>query len=231
MTTENQRLLGRREFLIGGGATLGVAISSVVGLGWKGGLGEQAIVYQLPHEVTSSGITLAPTPACLDADDIAETMSTIEGPFYSPATPLKTNFREPGFTGDPVRLVGRVLDTNCNPIPNAVLDFWHVDETAIYDNVGYRYRGHQFTDSDGIYELETIHTIPYTLQGVFRTAHLHVKVQGPNTDLLTTQLFFSREAENNAIDGGYLPELEVEEIGVEGGIIQQIYNFVLPTKA
>jgi protocatechuate 3,4-dioxygenase beta subunit len=53
-------------------------------------------------------------------------------------------------------------------------------------------RGHQFTDSAGSYRLETI--VPGVYPG--RTRHIHVKVQAPGRAVLTTQLYFPGEPEN-----------------------------------
>ena len=72
-------------------------------------------------------------------------------------------------------VTGVVLSRDCKPVANALLDFWHADEQGDYDNRGFRYRGHQFTDAEGRYRLETI--VPADYPG--RTRHLHVKVQPP----------------------------------------------------
>jgi len=70
--------------------------------------------------------------------------------------------------------------------------------------VGYRLRGHQFTDASGAYRLETI--VPGVYPG--RTRHIHVKVQAPNQPVLTTQLYFPDEP-GNADDGIFDPSLVV----------------------
>ena len=94
-------------------------------------------------------------------------------------------------------LSGRVLSTACTPIANALLDFWQADNTAgVYDNSGFRLRGHQFTGADGRFTLETI--VPGLYPG--RTRHIHVEVQPPNGSILTTQLYLPGEA-RNASDG------------------------------
>ena len=89
-----------------------------------------------------------------------------------------------------------VIDTSCAPIARALLDFWHCDDAGEYDNSGYTLRGHQFADSRGRYRLETI--IPGVYTG--RTRHIHVKVQRPQGQVLTTQLYFPGEP-GNAGDG------------------------------
>jgi protocatechuate 3,4-dioxygenase beta subunit len=95
-----------------------------------------------------------------------------------------------------------VLSTTCQPITRALIDVWHADDRGGYDNTGFRLRGHQFTDDQGRYRLETI--VPGVYVG--RTRHFHVKVQPPNRSVLTTQLYFPGEAVN-ARDPIFSPEL------------------------
>lgn len=161
---------------------------------------------------------LPATPICGDDDDDDVTVAQTEGPYYTPNTPQRTSFLEAGITGTPLLVAGYVLSTDCRPIPQALVDFWHCDDAGIYDNAGYRLRGHQFTDDNGLYMLETI--LPGLYPG--RTRHIHVKVQAPNQPVLTTQLYFPNEPAN-ASDGIYNPALEVEMSDAQMGT----FNFVL----
>jgi protocatechuate 3,4-dioxygenase beta subunit len=84
-------------------------------------------------------------------------------------------------------LVGYVLDQNCQPLPNAWLDFWQAGADGEYDNEGYRLRGHQYTDSQGRYFLETV------LPGLYSSRpieHIHVKVRPEGGAEVTSQLYF-----------------------------------------
>lgn len=94
--------------------------------------------------------------------------------------------------GTRLSLTGHVFSLACAPIAKAKLDFWQADASGTYDNTGYRLRGHQFTDADGRYALETI--VPGEYPG--RTVHIHVKVQAPGKPALTTQLYFPNVAPN-----------------------------------
>ncbi len=133
--------------------------------------------------------TLPPTPDCGDDDDI--TPRQTEGPFYTPNSPERTSLLEPGITGTKITVTGQVLTTDCKPVANALVDFWHADDNGEYDNVGYKLRGHQFTDAAGRYNLRTF--VPGLYPG--RTRHFHVKVQAPNQRILTTQLYFPDPAD------------------------------------
>jgi protocatechuate 3,4-dioxygenase beta subunit len=96
-------------------------------------------------------------------------------------------------------------------VANALLDFWHSDDAGEYDNRGYRYRGHQFSDAQGRWRLET--TIPARYPG--RTRHIHVKVQAPGRRVLTTQVYFPGDP-GNARDPLYRADLTMRRTGSEG---------------
>ena len=122
---------------------------------------------------------------------------------------------------DSRRFQGRVLSTSCEPIDRALLDFWQCDNDGIYDNDGFRLRGHQFSGSDGTFALETI--LPGLYPG--RTRHIHVKVQRPGGAVLTTQLYFPDEPAN-ATDGIFDPSLVVAMQQAASGL-EATFDFVL----
>lgn len=127
-----------------------------------------------------------------------------EGPFFKTDAPRRISLIE----GNPSHrfvLEGQVLSPQCRPVPNALLDFWHADEQGAYDNQGFRYRGHQYTDAQGRYRLETI--VPAEYPG--RTRHIHVKAQAQGRRVLTTQLYFPDDPAN-ARDFLYRPELAMK---------------------
>jgi protocatechuate 3,4-dioxygenase beta subunit len=166
-----------------------------------------------------SNAHLAPTPACGEDDE--PTIEQTEGPYFTPDSPERASLLEDGISGEPLRVQGFVVNTGCQPIENALVDFWHCDADGEYDNVGYRLRGHQFTDSSGAYQLETI--VPGVYPG--RTRHIHVKVQAPNQPVLTTQLYFPDEPENASdgiFDASLLMEMSQDGEATAGG-----FQFVL----
>jgi protocatechuate 3,4-dioxygenase beta subunit len=169
--------------------------------------------------VATQAQVLLPTPACGDDDDVTPAMT--EGPFYTPDSPQRTSLIEPGIAGTPIVLTGYVLATDCRPVPGALVDFWHADDAGAYDNVGYKLRGHQFTDADGRYTLETI--VPGLYPG--RTRHFHVKVQAPNGPILTTQLFFPGEPDNDT-DSIFNPAL-LMQIETAGAGESAAFDFVV----
>jgi protocatechuate 3,4-dioxygenase beta subunit len=152
---------------------------------------------------TTSLRQTTPALADVDADDDEPlTPSQTEGPYFKPNSPERTSLVDPGMPGTPLVITGRVLAPDGQPVAGALLDFWQADDSGAYDNVGYTLRGHQLTDDNGQYRLETI--VPGLYPG--RTRHIHVKVQAPNGPVLTTQLYFPNEP-RNATDGIFNPAL------------------------
>jgi protocatechuate 3,4-dioxygenase beta subunit len=130
---------------------------------------------------TQMEITL-PVPVCTGI-----IQPQTEGPYYKPDSPQRNSLLEDGMPGIRLILVGYVLDQNCQPVPNAWLDFWQADANGEYDNAGYSLRGHQFTDAEGRYYLETI------LPGLYSSRpieHIHVKVRPEGGGEVTSQLYF-----------------------------------------
>lgn len=162
------------------------------------------------------GRSFSQTPTCGE-----RTRAQTEGPFFKTDTPQRVSFIEGGSKAERLVLAGAVLSRQCRPVGNALLEFWHADEEGEYDNKGYRYRGHQFTDGQGRYRLETI--VPGEYPG--RTRHIHVTVQAPSRTLLTTQLYFPGEPGNRR-DGLYRPELELRARR-QNDLMQGNFDFVI----
>jgi len=170
--TEHERQITRRRLL-----ELGLALPPL------GLLASQADLLSSP--------ALAATPAVVDADD-DPTPQLTEGPYFTPNSPKRRSIIPAGAAGTGRERRGRVLTTAGRPIRNALIDFWQANARGAYDNSGYRFRGHQFTNVKGQYVLYSV--VPGLYPG--RTKHIHVKVQAPNEPVLTTQLFFPGVAGN-----------------------------------
>lgn len=210
-------LLGAGAAILGGGAA---------GLAWLDHKlnPKTSLHYPLPGR-TGAGRPLTPTPPCDDGDENL-TEAVTEGPFYTPNTPERTVLREAGTVGIPLVIEGRVLTPGCTPIAGAVLDFWSCDGKGAYDNEGFHLRGHQYTDQAGAFRVETVKPSDYKQYGIHRTPHIHVKVQGPRTTLLTTQLFFPGEP-LNARDWLIKESLIMDVVKSGDGSLRARFDFVL----
>lgn len=168
------------------------------------------------------GQELAPTPACHDGDQ--PTVAQTEGPFFKPSSPERADLLEAGVRARTVELTGLVLTRRCRPMAGALVDLWHSDDKGDYDNSGFRYRGHQYTDANGAYRFRTILPALYT----GRTRHYHVKVQGTGSRVLTTQLYFPNEPGNRR-DGLFRRELLMRMADAGDGLAAR-FDFVLDVR-
>jgi protocatechuate 3,4-dioxygenase beta subunit len=131
------------------------------------------------------------TPDCHDGDE--HTVAQTEGPYFKPNAPLKRDLAVDAPRGERITIGGFVLDTACRPLPRTLIQIWHADESGAYDTKGYKLRGYQYADDDGVWWFSTI--VPAAYAG--RTRHYHVKVQKPRGRILTTQLYFPGERLND----------------------------------
>lgn len=136
-------------------------------------------------------VLLPPTLERADADD-DPTPPRTEGPYFKPRSPERRAIRDEKTAGTAFVVTGRVLSTRGEPVAGALLDVWQADGDGAYDLEGFGLRGHQFTEKDGTYRIETV--IPGYYPG--RTRHIHVKVQPAGGRVLTTQLFFPGDPGN-----------------------------------
>jgi protocatechuate 3,4-dioxygenase beta subunit len=165
---------------------------------------------------------LSPTPACHDGDE--PTVQQTEGPFFKPRSPERADLREPGTKARPIELAGFVLTRRCRPLPRVLIDLWHADDKGDYDNSGFRYRGHLYTDAEGRYRFRTILPAVYT----GRTRHYHVKVQPAGGRILTTQLYFPDEPGNRR-DSMFRRDLLVRTAQAGDGMSAR-FDFVLDVR-
>ena len=145
----------------------------------------------------------------LFAEELARTPRLTEGPFYPDKLPLDTNndlivvnnSATPAL-GEVTHLTGKVLSQSGEPIRDAVVEIWQVDQKGVYlhsADSGRRQRDANFqgfgrftTASSGEYKFRTIK--PVTYPG--RTPHIHVKVKKGNRELLVTQIFIAGHPQN-----------------------------------
>src|SRR5579885_2411450 len=78
------------------------------------------------------------------------------GPFYKRLAPDKTVLRTPGDPGLPVKISGRILDTQGRSLEGAKVEIWHADHFGHYDLDGYRFRTMLTAGSNGQYGFESI---------------------------------------------------------------------------
>ncbi|GAU83327.1 hypothetical protein [Bosea sp. BIWAKO-01] len=171
-----------------------------------------------PEPARAEGTELPMTPAC--EGRAAVTRRQTEGPYFTASSPLKRDLRGDG-PGEMLVLSGFVLTPQCRPVGGALVDLWHANASGDYDNAGFLFRGHQFTDAQGRYQFIT--RMPGLYPG--RTRHFHVKVRAGQGPVLTTQLYFPSEP-GNARDGIFDRALLMDIRAAEGGRLGR-FDFVI----
>lgn len=177
-------------------------------------LGAAAAGAAFPSTLLAQGAPL--TPACGK-----QTARQTAGPFFKPDSPARKSLVEKTNKAELLVVSGLVLSASCRPVANALLDFWHADEFGEYDNRGFSYRGHQLTDAQGRWRLETI--LPAEYPG--RARHIHVNVQAPGRRVLTTQLYFPEEFGHHR-DGLYQSSLQLK-IDKKENLLNGRFDFVV----
>lgn len=137
------------------------------------------------------------------AEQLMQTPTQEEGPFYPDKLPLDTdndlliiNDSITPAVGAVTHLSGRILDKRGDPIRNAVVEIWQVDNHAAYlhtrsDNYAKRDRNFQgfgrfVTGSTGEYYFRTIKPVLYPGR---LAPHIHFAVKMKGRDRFTTQCY------------------------------------------
>lgn len=145
----------------------------------------------------------------LFAEELAKTPRLTEGPFYPDKLPLDTdndlivvnNALTPA-VGEITHLSGRVLSSTGEPIRNAFVEIWQVDNNGSYIHSGSSNRekldanfqgyGRFLTDGEGHYYFRTIKPVAYP----GRCPHIHFGVSRNGQRVLTTQLLVRGNPQN-----------------------------------
>jgi protocatechuate 3,4-dioxygenase, beta subunit len=143
------------------------------------------------------------------ADELMRTPLQTEGPFYPDKLPLDTdndllivNDKITPAVGTITHLGGRILDARGEPMRNALVEIWQVDNNGAYLHSGSTNRdkrdanfqgfGRFLTGSTGEYYFRTIKPVPYP----GRTPHIHFAVKVKGQKNFTTQCYIKGEPGN-----------------------------------
>ena len=151
------------------------------------------------------------------------TVQQTQGPYWKADSPEQADLRSGNPSGTPLDLTGKVLDSDCQPVKGAIVDFWQADGDGQYDNSGYRLRGHQTTDADGQWSLKTV--VPGQYPG--RTEHIHVKIWNPDGKVALISQLYLPGSKNNDSDGIYQPSTEIQDFRKSGSGYTGSFDFVL----
>lgn len=149
----------------------------------------------------------------LFAEELIKTPAFTEGPFYPDHLPLDTdndllivNEKLTPAVGEITHLTGKILTKSGQPVRNAFVEIWQVDNHGVYLHSGsdhsenrddnFQGYGRFLTDSTGQYYFRTIKPVPYP----GRAPHIHFAVSRNGKRIFTTQMLIHGEKQN-ATDG------------------------------
>ena len=154
----------------------------------------------------------------------ALTENNPQGPYYIPGAPYKEKLGA-DISGQRLVISGNVLNQDCNPISNAIIDVWQTNSEGNYYFKDFTLRGKVTADNDGQYEIETIFPGKYSEAGTTRPAHIHLKISAPGLSSHTTQLYFEGDAD---LDFFVKPSL-ILKLDERDGIQYSDFDFVVFT--
>jgi len=169
------------------------------------------------------GIFVWPNPVIQNPNfACALTEGNPQGPYYIPGAPNKDRLGV-SLEGQKLIISGQVLNQNCDPVPEAIVDVWQTDSNGNYNFEDFTLRGKIKADELGQYKLETILPGKYSEAGAMRPAHIHVKVSAPSLLSHTTQLYFEGDEHH---DFFVKPSL-ILKLNEKDGIKYSEFDFVI----
>ena len=199
------------------------------------------------QSLSAAGVAAFTIPGVF-AQQLAEaqiTARTTEGPFYPDKMPLDTDNDlliindaiTPGI-GEITHLTGRVITPSGQPIRNAIVEIWQVDQGGSYIHSGGRQPkdvdsnfqgyGRFLTDARGQYYFRTIKPVPYTLIGIPRCPHIHMAISRNGQRVFTSQLMVKGHPANTGdmvirgIPANALPTLMVDFAPLPGSKLGEL---------
>jgi protocatechuate 3,4-dioxygenase beta subunit len=145
-----------------------------------------------------------------------------EGPYYVLGSPQKEKLGE-FLDGQRLVISGNILDYNCDPVPNAIVDVWQTDSQGEYHFEDFTLRGKVHANENGFYSIDTIFPGIYSEAGQFRPAHLHLKVSSPEGSSLTTQLYFAGDKHHDWLTSSSL----ILDLNDVDGVKYAEFDFVI----
>jgi protocatechuate 3,4-dioxygenase beta subunit len=181
------------------------------------------------------GTTALWTPGVF-AEELTKTAAQTEGPFYPDKLPLDTdndlliiNDSITPAVGEITHLSGKILDARGEPVKNAVVEIWQVDNNGIYlhaksanaekRETNFQGFGRFTTGSTGEYYFRTVKPVVYPVR---EAPHIHFKIKKSGKELLTTQCYIKGHAgnENDLVYRGIRDKKARESVTVDFTPIQ-----------
>jgi len=191
MTDSQNRKFSRRQIVSSAFAAAGLGGMAQLGLGANAADQDRSVV----KDLFDRGDTGIPYIGL-----------TEDGPLYPPGgIDWRSNLTRAGngnrrAEGQILYLFGRILDSRGFPLRDATVEIWQTDFNGNYRHPrgwnqdkldpNFGYFGKVKTDTNGFYLFKTIHPRWYSLFGMPRAAHTHLKMHHIDHGVLTTEAYF-----------------------------------------
>ena len=148
------------------------------------------------------------------AQKLVATSAQDLGPFYPIIRPddydadlTRLKGRDGTAKGNPINVIGRVVDQQGNAIANAEVELWQCNSEGRYDHPGDRanpaaldpnFQGFArlASDRDGQFKFRSVKPKDYDTPIGRRTPHIHFDIRG-RSERLVTQMYFPNESLND----------------------------------
>jgi len=166
------------------------------------------------RHLVAGAAALAGAAAAARAAALVPTSAQELGPFYPVLQPAdhdadltRLQGRNGVALGQPINVIGRIVDLNGNPIRNAQVELWQCNAAGRYDHPGDRanpaaldpnFQGFArlATDADGQFKFRSVKPKDYDTPIGRRTPHIHFSIDG-HAERLVTQMYFPNEPLND----------------------------------
>lgn len=165
------------------------------------------------RSLVAGGAALVGFAATARAQKLVPTSGQDLGPFYPIIRPkdedadlTRLRGRKGIARGEPINVIGRVVDLRGRPVRGVTLELWQANAVGRYDHPGDvradaaldpNFQGYAalITDREGRFKFRTIKPAAYKIPGDVRTPHIHFDVHG-RSERLVTQMYFPGEPLN-----------------------------------
>jgi protocatechuate 3,4-dioxygenase beta subunit len=166
------------------------------------------------RHLVAGGAALAGVAASARAQSLVPTSAQDLGPFYPVLRPAdhdadltRLKGRSSAAMGQPIHVIGRIVDLHGNPIRSAQVELWQCNAAGRYDHPGDRsnpaaldpnFQGFARLATDGVgqFKFRSVKPKDYDTPIGRRTPHIHFDIRG-HRERLVTQMYFPGEPLND----------------------------------
>lgn len=167
------------------------------------------------RQMVVGGAALTGLAASARSQTLVATSAQDLGPFYPVIRPpdhdadlTRIKGRSGIAMGQPINVIGRIVDVRGNPVRNAQVELWQCNAAGRYDHPGdganpaaldpnFQGFARLATDANGDFKFRSIKPKDYDTPIGRRTPHIHFSIDG-HRERLVTQMYFPGEPLNDS---------------------------------